>query len=304
MNEHYFNLSYIFFVCFNLYSNNESDTKEEAARAYDIATIRVKGRKAITNFDINKYDVQQILDSSKFPIEKGASKTLRRTSVDDVLRKRRKTRNIPLLKLNVDSSGNSSLNPSAPPSFQPIIPTQTTTTDSNSHSQSPIPFLQLPFPHGYQIPTFQANPSFNPPFKYGVGERMEPTVQFQPILPSENPDFPFQQYYNKDSQHHLYQNPSSQLLQDTQNPNSQKSPNFVAGWSNLTSNSYISRCTTSQVPDASLETRGTNKSTNGDGRNEMNGNLGDPDYGLGNFDLDPSTWLDTFLMSSHSDSNV
>lgn len=302
MNKQFQFVLYIF--CLFLYSNNESDTKEEAARAYDIATIRLRGRKAITNFDINKYDVQQILDSSKFPIEKGASKTLMRSSVDDVLRKRRKTRNIPLLKFNVDSSGNPSLNPSAPPSFQPIIPTQTTTIDSNSHSQSPIPLLQLPVPHGYQIPTFQENPSFNPPFKYGGGERMEPTVQFQPILPSENSDFPFQQFYNKDSQHHIYQNHSSQLLQDTHNPNSQQTPNFVSGWSNLASHSYISRCTTSQFPDASLETMGTNKSTNGDGSNEMNGNLGYPDFGLCNSEWDPSTWLDMFLMSSHSDYNV
>ncbi|KAK9921796.1 hypothetical protein M0R45_030292 [Rubus argutus] len=167
------------------------DTQEEAARAYDIAAIRVRGWRAMTNFDISKYDVQQILDSTKFPI-KGASKKLRRSSVDDVLRKRSNTRNIPVLKLNVDSSGNPSLTSS---------------------------------------------------------EQMEPTIQFQPVQPIEKNEFPFHQKYNRNSQHHLHQNPSSNLRQETQNPNSQTNPNFLAGENNLASDSYIKEFPSSHGDD-------------------------------------------------------
>ncbi|KAM5558940.1 hypothetical protein ABKV19_020541 [Rosa sericea] len=103
------------------------DTEEQAAEAYDVAAIRVKGPKAITNFDKSNYDIKQILEGPKFLIEKGASKTLK-------LQKRRKTRNV------------SSSTPSAPPSLHPIDQTQLTAIDSSLqyHFRSlPSKFLSL-----------------------------------------------------------------------------------------------------------------------------------------------------------------
>ncbi|KAL5545558.1 hypothetical protein UlMin_005245 [Ulmus minor] len=38
------------------------ETEEEAAIAFDIASIKLKGFKAITNFDLNSYDVKAILE--------------------------------------------------------------------------------------------------------------------------------------------------------------------------------------------------------------------------------------------------
>ncbi|XP_059625408.1 AP2-like ethylene-responsive transcription factor BBM2 [Cornus florida] len=51
-------------------------TQEEAAEAYDIAAIKFRGLNAVTNFDMSRYDVNSILESSTLPIG-GAAKRLK-----------------------------------------------------------------------------------------------------------------------------------------------------------------------------------------------------------------------------------
>ncbi|KAL8233501.1 hypothetical protein R6Q59_019601 [Mikania micrantha] len=51
-------------------------TQEEAAEAYDIAAIKFRGLNAVTNFEINRYDVKCILESTTLPVG-GAAKRLK-----------------------------------------------------------------------------------------------------------------------------------------------------------------------------------------------------------------------------------
>ncbi|KAF1885563.1 hypothetical protein Lal_00039395 [Lupinus albus] len=51
-------------------------TEEEAAKAYDIAAIKFRGPTAVTNFDINCYDVKSIIESNTLPLKGGAGKIL------------------------------------------------------------------------------------------------------------------------------------------------------------------------------------------------------------------------------------
>lgn len=51
-------------------------TQEEAAEAYDIAAIKFRGLNAVTNFDMSRYDVKSILESTTLPIG-GAAKRLK-----------------------------------------------------------------------------------------------------------------------------------------------------------------------------------------------------------------------------------
>ncbi|OEL16066.1 AP2-like ethylene-responsive transcription factor BBM2 [Dichanthelium oligosanthes] len=51
-------------------------TQEEAAEAYDIAAIKFRGLNAVTNFDMSRYDVKSIIESSSLPVG-GTTKRLK-----------------------------------------------------------------------------------------------------------------------------------------------------------------------------------------------------------------------------------
>nr|KYP40744.1 AP2-like ethylene-responsive transcription factor BBM [Cajanus cajan] len=53
----------------------KSIAEKEAAEAYDVAAIKFRGLSAVTNFDMSRYDVKSILESTTFPIG-GAAKRL------------------------------------------------------------------------------------------------------------------------------------------------------------------------------------------------------------------------------------
>ncbi|KAG7594823.1 DNA-binding domain superfamily [Arabidopsis thaliana x Arabidopsis arenosa] len=63
-------------------------TEEEAAEAYDIAAIKFRGLNAVTNFEINRYDVKAILESNTLPIGGGAAKRLKEAQALESSRKR------------------------------------------------------------------------------------------------------------------------------------------------------------------------------------------------------------------------
>ncbi|KAK8598102.1 hypothetical protein V6N13_095493 [Hibiscus sabdariffa] len=58
------------------------------AEAYDIAAIKFRGLNAVTNFDMNRYDVKAILESNTLPIGGGAAKRLKEAQALESTRKR------------------------------------------------------------------------------------------------------------------------------------------------------------------------------------------------------------------------
>ncbi|KAF6161841.1 hypothetical protein GIB67_001139 [Kingdonia uniflora] len=65
-------------------------TQEEAAEAYDIAAIKFRGLNAVTNFDMTRYDVNSIIESSTLPIG-GAAKRLKEAEMTEASVNARRT---------------------------------------------------------------------------------------------------------------------------------------------------------------------------------------------------------------------
>ncbi|XP_009619388.1 AP2-like ethylene-responsive transcription factor PLT2 [Nicotiana tomentosiformis] len=86
-------------------------TEEEAAEAYDIAAIKFRGLNAVTNFDMNRYDVKAILESNTLPIGGGAAKRLKEAQALESSRKRDQEMIALNSSFQYGNSSNSSNNP-------------------------------------------------------------------------------------------------------------------------------------------------------------------------------------------------
>lgn len=173
----------IYFILFYCFQITQADTEEEAARAYDVAVMRLKGMQAVTNFDVNHYDIKAILGSPKLPIGKGASKPLKRALVKDLLQQKREndTKN-PILRLHIlDSSSSNTYNHYPNPQIQYSLEQVQPQNNNNNvfNSNSNMFWNQDPEVRNYVSPSSQhsygnqqvlhdQNPSFycqNPSFQ-------------------------------------------------------------------------------------------------------------------------------------------
>lgn len=70
-------MCYLFILNIDMFILVITATEEEAAEAYDIAAIKFRGANAVTNFEMNRYDVEAIMKSS-LPVG-GAAKRMKRS---------------------------------------------------------------------------------------------------------------------------------------------------------------------------------------------------------------------------------
>ncbi|KAF5207515.1 Ap2-like ethylene-responsive transcription factor [Thalictrum thalictroides] len=80
-------------------------TEEEAAEAYDVAAIKFRGLSAVTNFDMNRYNVKSILESN-LPL--GNSKRFKESHAIELARKREDMQVLAATSCFYDGSSSSS----------------------------------------------------------------------------------------------------------------------------------------------------------------------------------------------------
>lgn len=161
------------FIVFHLYCIVSSiATEEEAAEAYDIAAIKFRGVNAVTNFEMNRYDIEAIMKSA-LPIG-GAAKRL---------------------KLSLESEQKPSLiNNNNSHHHQP---TQCSSNGSNSSTINFSAIQPAPIPCGVPFDTTTSPPPPMPyyhhnlfhhlngnPISIGGGTAETTTVTPMPLLPS------------------------------------------------------------------------------------------------------------------------
>ncbi|GMI70978.1 hypothetical protein HRI_000767100 [Hibiscus trionum] len=197
------------------------DTEEKAARAYDVAAIRLKGANAITNFDINEYDLKGILQSSKLPIGKGASKLLLKSSVDEVIRKKRNVRHEEddsgtldpaLLSMSFEDPNTNVQNLChSNPDMNRMITSSLLYGLPNHEEFQTNPTLMQGFNSFGSNTSNDGNPSFNynVEFPFNVNSEGNFTVSGAAGEMQQNSSFPFIEDYHQDSTYpvHGYQNP-------------------------------------------------------------------------------------------------
>ncbi|TXG73227.1 hypothetical protein EZV62_001806 [Acer yangbiense] len=119
-------------------------TEEEAAEAYDIAAIKFRGLNAVTNFDMNRYDVKAILESNTLPIGGGAAKRLKEAQALETSRRREEIIALGTSFQYGSSSGSSSRLQTYPlmqtpfeAQPQPLLTLHNRNQDMSSYTQDP-----------------------------------------------------------------------------------------------------------------------------------------------------------------------
>ncbi|KAF6158652.1 hypothetical protein GIB67_040166 [Kingdonia uniflora] len=144
-------------------------TEEEAAEAYDVAAIKFRGLSAVTNFDMNRYDVKGIMDGNSVPLGGGAAKRLKDSQAIEAVRKREE-----MAKALVG------------PTFY----------DGSSSSYQGYPFMSVPFEQPQPLLALQNSPSTH--------YTLDPQFHQNYSLNQQHSTYLFQAQ-NQDSQfHHTY----------------------------------------------------------------------------------------------------
>lgn len=193
-------------------------TEEEAAEAYDIAAIKFRGLNAVTNFDMNRYDVKAILESNTLPIGGGAAKRLKEAQALESSRKREE---MIALTSSFQYGSSSSSRLQSYPLLQP----------SFDHHHQPQPLLTLQNPEISHY-SQQTDPSF--PHNY---------IQTQLQLHQQYQNHP---YYN--STNYLQSNPallhglmsvgsSTTVIGENTNNNGSSSGSYSGGYLGMGSSS-------------------------------------------------------------------